>query len=179
MAVTINGSAGVTTNIGAVYNGIQATTPQASTSGTSVLFSGVPSWVKRVTVMFDSVSTNGSSPYIIQLGTSGGIQTTGYSGGVFIYNGGSALTAFTTGFLLQQQLTGGSADTFGGTCTITALNAGSGIWTETSILTSGNNGYVNTGAGSKTLSAVLTQLQVTTVNGTDTFDGGSINILYE
>ena len=68
MAVTINGSAGVTTNVGAVYNGLQTGTAVASTSGTSNDFTSIPSWVKRITVMFNGVSTNGTSPVQLQIG---------------------------------------------------------------------------------------------------------------
>jgi hypothetical protein len=34
-------------------------------------------------------------------------------------------------------------------------------------------------SGTKSLSATLDRIRITTVNGTDTFDAGSINILYE
>ena len=80
MSTTIDGSAGVTTNSGAVYNGIQSLTAQNSTSGTAILFTGIPSWAKRVTVMLSGISTNGTSIPQIQLGTSSGPTTTGYVG---------------------------------------------------------------------------------------------------
>jgi hypothetical protein len=35
------------------------------------------------------------------------------------------------------------------------------------------------GGGSVTLSGTLDRVRITTVNGTDTFDAGTINILYE
>jgi len=75
MALTLDGSASVTINNGAVL-GITSGTAVASTSGTSIDFTGIPSWVKRITVMFDVVSTNGSAIILIQLGDSGGIETT-------------------------------------------------------------------------------------------------------
>ena len=68
MSVVINGSAGVTTNSGAVYDGLQRGTAVASTSGTSVDFTSIPSWVKRITVMFNGVSTSGTSNPLVQLG---------------------------------------------------------------------------------------------------------------
>jgi len=93
MAVIINGSAGVTTNSGAVYNGLQTGTA-VTASGTSIDFTGIPSWVKRITVMFDGVSVSGTSRVMVQLGDSGGVETTGYTGAI---NEG---VTFTTGFLL-------------------------------------------------------------------------------
>ena len=78
MAVTINGSAGVTTNSGAVYDSLQRATAVASTSGTSIDFTSIPSWVRRITVMFTGVGTNGTSIPQIQLGA-GSITTSGYS----------------------------------------------------------------------------------------------------
>jgi hypothetical protein len=74
-------------------------TAQNSTSGTSIDFTGIPSWVKRVTVMFQGVSTSGTSAVDVRLGTSGGIQATGYTNflaGVSGLNACSTAT-FTTG----------------------------------------------------------------------------------
>jgi hypothetical protein len=154
---------------------ITSGTAVASTSGTSIDFTGIPSWVKRITVMFNGVSTNGSSSHLIQLGTSGGIQSTGYnSGAVRLYNSLSlASVQFTTGF-------GDASDE------ATALNSGviiignmsSNIWAASGNI--GQNGvkfYIL--AGSVTLSGALDRVRITTASGTDTFDAGSINILYE
>jgi hypothetical protein len=73
MAITIDGSASVTINNGAVL-GITSGTAVASTSGTSIDFTSIPLWVKRITVMFAGVSTNGTSPFLVQLGDAGGIE---------------------------------------------------------------------------------------------------------
>jgi len=52
-------------------------------------------------------------------------------------------------------------------------------WISSSILASSGTARINIAAGSKSLSAALDRVRITTVNGTDTFDAGAINILYE
>ena len=174
MSVVINGSAGVTTNSGAVYDGIQSATAQASTSGTSIDFTGIPSWVKRITVMFSGVSTNGTSAILIQLGDSGGIETTGYTAtGEFVEDNAGGV-AFTAGFAVNNVSV--AASSYRGIATICLI--GSDTWVYQSMLNNASTAIL-IGAGGKTLSDTLTQIRITTVNGTDTFDAGSINILYE
>ena len=175
MATVIDGSASVTINSGAVL-GITSGTAVASTSGTSIDFTGIPSWVKRITVMFDQVSTNGTSVMQIQLGTSSGIQATGYNS-AYSYNGPSnSGGAITTGFGIWNNL---AADNRSGLATIALLN--NNIWTAFGGFTNqgGQPGYTFFTSGSKSLGATLDRIRITTVNGTDTFDLGSINILYE
>ena len=151
-------------------------TAVASTSGTSIDFTSIPSWVKRITVMFSGVSTSGTSAIVVQLGTSGGVQTTGYSSGAWFANTSNVTSS--VGLLV----TGSNANTydFNGVITITLLNSSTGLWTHSSILCGNVTAATNTiGGGSKTLSGTLDRVRITTVAGTDTFDAGSINILYE
>lgn len=140
---------------------------------TAVLFSGIPSWVKRVTAMFYNTSLSGTADFLLQLGTSSGVTTTGYSG-FCIRNGGSG--GSTSGF--QMSATGNAALSFYGNMSLTLM--GSNIWTISGILAnpaaSNNMAYF---AGGVTLPAALDRLNFTTTNGTDTFDAGQINILYE
>jgi hypothetical protein len=170
MPVTINGSAGVTTNSGAVYNSIQSGTA-VTASGTSVDFTSIPSWVKRITVMFNGVSTSGTSNYLIQLGDSGGVENTGYSSG----SSYSAADAFSTAGYLALFAVSASL-TYAGCFQLTNVNGNT--WVISGNITNSSTA-VWSSAGTKTLSDVLTQVRITTVNGTDTFDAGSINILYE
>lgn len=155
-----------------VVNGslVVSGTAQASTTGTSIDFTSIPSWVKRITVMFNGVSTNGTNPVQIQLGTSGGFVTTGYTS---TYSYSTTSGSSTTGLLV-----GGTAanDTRSGIATITTL--GSNVWVHSSVIKPGTTNVFSAG-GDVTLSGVLTQIRITTVGGTDTFDAGSINILYE
>jgi hypothetical protein len=172
MSIILNGSAGVTTNSGAVYDGIASGTA-VTASGTSVDFTGIPSWAKRITVMFSGISKSGTSNILIQLGDSGGIENTNYLGTCWTAN--VTNTNYSTGFLLTA--VEAAADISHGQAIISLV--GSNVWVNSSLLGRSNNGTAHSSAGSKTLSDTLTQVRITTVNGTDTFDAGSINILYE
>ena len=171
MSVIIDGSASVTINSGAVL-GITSGTAVASTSGTSIDFTGIPSWVKRITVMLAGVSTSGTSDIQIQLGDSGGIENTGYVSTASV--NGTTLATSTAGFITSG--TTAAATTVNGWYAICLI--GSNIWTGGGSLARAD-GNMNNAGGAKTLSDTLTQIRITTVNGTDTFDAGSINILYE
>lgn len=146
-------------------------TALSSSSGTTIDFTGIPSWVKRITVMFNGVSTSGASVIQIQLGDSGGIETTGYLGGA---NTSSVFAASSTGAVLV----GNSLATRVAYGIIQITNLSGNTWTIGGSL--GFSEPITSSCGSsKTLSDVLTQIRITTVNGTDTFDAGTINIMYE
>jgi hypothetical protein len=175
MPVTINGSAGVTTNVGAVYNGLQTGTAVASTSGTSIDFTGIPSWVKRITVMLSGVSANGTSPMQVQVG-SGSFTTSGYFVNVVGVNSGTGQVNATTGFYVNAGTTAASVTT--GQLTLSLLS--SNTWVGTGLFLYTNNaGAMTMMSGNISLSGTLDRLRITTVNGTDTFDAGTINIIYE
>lgn len=146
-------------------------TAVASTSGTSIDFTGLPSWVKRITVMFVGVSTSGISPIQIQIGN-GSPETSGYLSGA--QTAGSAAN-ITSGFSLEQSCAATSVRH--GMAFISTL--GSNVWTYSTITNRSDTTAISWGAGSKTTSATIDRVRITTVNGTDTFDAGSINILYE
>ena len=175
MSTVIDGSNSVTINSGAVL-GITSGTAVASTSGTSIDFTGIPSWVKRITVMLSGVSTSGTSNWLIQLGDAGGIEATGYVGTASVSGNATAGAAanYSTGFLFNV-----SNAAFVGQGTFVLTLIGSNTWTGFGIL--GRSDTTNTlqSAGAKTLSDTLTTVRITTANGTDTFDAGTINILYE
>lgn len=173
MATVIDGSASVTINSGAVL-GITSSTAVASTSGTSIDFTGLPSWVKRITVQFRTVSTSGSSNIQIQLG-SGSFTTSGYTGSVVII--GSALGTMSTNSAGLQVVQGGAAaQNYSGNIIITNINGNN--WVSSHTL-GRDDGYCILGGGQIGLSGVLDRVRITTVNGTDTFDLGTINIMYE
>ena len=150
-------------------------TAVASTSGTSIDFTSIPSWVKRITVMFNGVSTNGTSNYLVQLGTSSGPTTSGYVGSASVVTTGVATSNITTGFGVYNNL--GAATVISGALTITTL--GSNAWVAFGVSAINTAiGTMPTG-GAVTLGGTLDRVRITTVNGTDTFDAGSINILFE
>jgi hypothetical protein len=152
-------------------------TAVASTSGTSIDFTGIPSWVKRVTVMFNGVSGSGTSPFVIQLGTSSGIDNTSTYGGSASY-GGSGVTDFnSTSFRVSASGAQAATTFYSGVATLVLL--GSNVWCQSGTLGPHSANATSYSAGSKTLSGTLDRVHITTVNGTDTFDAGSINILWE
>ena len=167
-AVTSTGL--VTGATGALYP-IVSGTAQASTSGTSIDFTGIPSWVKRVTVMFNELSTNGTSTILIQIGDSGGVETTSYNATAM--NGPNVGGNATTGFPINN--TSGAAGLYSGSAVISLVSPN--IWVFSSMMRS--SGFVYLAAGQKSISDTLDRVRITTVNGTDTFDAGTINILYE
>jgi len=154
-----------------VNSAIVSGTAVASTSGTSIDFTGIPSWVKRITVIFSGVSTNGTSDYLIQLGDSGGVETTGYISSSS--NQVGAVVNSTDGYIITV---GSATAVVSGIAVITSI--ANNIWVNSSTLklTATSMAY---NAGDKTLSDTLDRIRITTVNGTDTFDAGSINILFE
>ena len=157
---------------GAITSG----TAVASTSGTSIDFTSIPSWVKRVIVMFNGVSTNGTSNYLIQIGA-GSVTTTGYLS-VSSVNAVSSVgsTAFTTGFGIQN---GATAATTVNQGAVTIYLLSSNVYVANGLVSNSDVARTVNTAGSITLGGTLDRVRITTVNGTDTFDAGSINILYE
>ena len=153
---------------------ITSGTTVASTSGTSIDFTSIPSWVKRITVMFQGVSTSGASNIQMQLGDASSFETTGYLGSTAYTGAGSGGVRSTTGLLITQvDLTNICI----GMAIITLFSGTS--WVHQAVTGRSVSDYVNIAGGSKTLTGTLTRVRITTVNGTDTFDAGSINILYE
>jgi hypothetical protein len=151
-------------------------TAQVASSTTILNYTGIPSWVKRITVMFANVSTNGSSTVIVRLG-SGSIQTTGYDSTASCGTAAGAYQSSTAGFLASYQGTNSNSQ-LKGALTFTLL--GSNIWIQSGCV--GDTVYSATTSacsGSVTLGGVLDRLAITTLNGTDGFDAGSVNILYE
>jgi hypothetical protein len=148
------------------------------TSQTSVDFSSIPSWVKRVTFNFSGVSTNGTSPIVVRLGTSGGIVSTGYLGSSQSSGVTVASQLWTTGFGTRASTTA-AADIYNGIWLITLLDAATNTWCSSHTMGLSNSAIMDYGAGSVALSGTMTTVRLTTSNGTDAFDAGSVNILYE
>jgi hypothetical protein len=151
-------------------------TAQATTSGTSVDFTGIPSWVKKITVMFAGVSTSGSSDWLIQLGDAGGIETTGYLGTGASIQAGTGETLFTAGIGIRS---GAGATIAHGGVNISQVNPSSKTWIAHGVLGQSDAARMLLVGGSKSLSDTLDRVRITTVNGTDTFDAGSLNLLLE
>jgi hypothetical protein len=164
---------GVATNI---YPLVSATAVTAS--GTAVDFTGIPSWAKRITVMFSGVSTNGTSSPQIQLGTgSTTYVTSGYLGSCISTNASPAATTISAGFVFGFSGSGAATSIRHGSVVLTKINENT--WVATGNVGSSELAVVAILGGSVNLESVLTAVRITTANGTDTFDAGTINIMYE
>jgi hypothetical protein len=152
-------------------------TAVASTSGTSVSFSSIPSWVKRVTIMLAGVSTNGASNLAVQIGPVAGVETTGYSGYAFTP---SSAVGYTTEWAITG--TNSAVNVHSGIVFLSLTDSATNTWVMSS---SGGGVGINTAStagGSKSLAGVLSVLRVigsNTGSPVDTFDAGTINILFE
>jgi hypothetical protein len=114
----------------------------------------------------------------VQLGDAGGIEITGYAAQANSITTTPAVTAATSTAAFQVGATAFvAASTYSGTATLVKIDGNA--WVFSSLIIRDGTASSNFGAGSKTLSDTLTQVRITTVNGTDTFDAGTINILYE
>jgi hypothetical protein len=159
---------------------ITSGTSQASTSGTSITFgpstTAIPTWVKRIVLMLNGVSTSGTSKVIVQLGV-GSPTVTGYLGAVTQVQDAGTPTGinFSTGFNIDN--TSNAAAVRYGQIVLTLLTGNT--WVEAGAIGRSDSASTSTSGGVIALSGTLDRVVVTTVNGTDTFDAGSINIQYE
>jgi hypothetical protein len=172
--VTIPAGTGIAAVQGVSTNIVSGTAVTAS--GTAVSFTGIPSWAKRITMIVSGVvAAGGSSAPITQLGTSGGFVTTGYVGGIGAAASGNSTLGgnFSVGF--GNSFT--TANTFYGTYVF--VNITGNVWVATFTGGMSNATFGISAGGSVTLGSALTQVRLTSVNGTDSFSGGSVNILYE
>jgi len=153
-------------------------TAVASTSGTSKDFTGIPSWAKRVTLRYDSVGKSSSSFLRTQLGTGGTPTTTGYNSSTTDFNGVSQGGASDTGGF---NLSGTIATTgiYNVTWIFERFDASSNTWFCHGMFNtdaSAQSGFVH---GTVTLSGALNMVRATMVDGTSTFNAGSMCISWE
>lgn len=167
MTMTLDGS-------GANTVGVPNAKTAQSATGTAVDFTSIPAGIKRVTVMFKGVSTNGTSVPLIQLGVSGTPTTSGYLGSSTSSTPASA--NFTAGFGLGSNA---AANVVHGQIVISLLDSSTNSWVASGIIGASNAAGSWYTGGSVALSGIANMVRITTTNGTDTFDAGSINILYE
>lgn len=178
--VPANSGTLVTTGSAAVVTPAMLTQPltratSQSATGTNIDFTSIPSWVRRITVMFNGISSTGSSNILVQLGA-GSVTTSGYvSQGVQTASASTSPVTSTAGFILTGAKN--SSATYAGICTITNISGNN--WVTSGTLVSSIAGNINYFGGSSALSGTLDRVRITTVNGTDTFDAGTINIMYE
>jgi hypothetical protein len=154
-------------------------TAQNSTSGTSIDFTSIPSWVKRITMVFNGVSVSTTQVMQIQLGTGGSPTTSGYvaSAGIFVTGNVTVANSLTTGFAFNTTGGGGGTQTYSGLATFVLISGNT--WICSAQVTDTTNVRMGFGGGTVSLAGTLNMVRLTTIGGTDTFDAGSVNIMYE
>jgi hypothetical protein len=141
---------------------------------TAADFTGIPPWAKRVTLMWSGLSVSGTDSFLVQIGDSGGFATTLYNGGGSRMGGGSIASAgYTTGFGFANVT---AAQLFSGFITI--VNVTGNVWSATGMQGTDATEQNSITAGTRTLSGALTQVRMTRT-GTNTFDAGTINVMWE
>ncbi len=142
---------------------------------TSILFTGIPSTAKRITVMWTSLGTNGGTNVMLRVGTSGGIVAADYIGGMVQTGNGTGSSGSSTGMII-----GGISPSESRTGTITINNLSGNTWIGTGLNISSDGASIFYSIVSRiSLAQALDRVSVTSVNGTDKFTSGSVNIMYE
>ena len=163
---TINGTPAMGASV------ITSGTNTATTSGSSVTITGIPSWAKRVTIMFNGVASSGATYQSLQLG-SGSLATTGYGGVITVTYGISTQTnnSPASSFYVINQV---ASTAHSGS--VVLVNVTGNTWVMTSIIGAPSTTRNNYASGAVTLSGALDRIAITDPG---TFSAGSINILYE
>lgn len=165
MAISTITSASTT---GVITSGTAVPYTSATNAGTTIDFTGIPSWVKRITILFNGVSLSSTGSLLVQLGNSGGYLTSGYDSSST--SGGTSDATSTAGFVARL---GSAALVASGIMTIAQVSS--------TVYVAGHTlarGTAVVGAGTATISGTIDRVRITST-GADTFDAGSINILYE
>lgn len=158
----------------ATPNTLTLGTTVATTSGTTKDFTSIPAGCKRITLMFNAVSLSGTDNLLVQIGDSGGVETSGYSSGSTLLNTGGSVVTSTAGFIVSA---GDGGNATSGAVVLTHM--GSNLWVIHGTLTGlGSNSVTAQVGGTKTLSDELDRVRFA-ATGSDTFDAGSVNIMYE
>jgi hypothetical protein len=148
--------------------GTLASGTSVNASSTSVDFTGLPSGVRLVMISYVGISHDGGSNHLVQIGDSGGIETSGYLGAAGTSN-------FTTGFGIPNSAAG---DVLHGLITLVLQNSSTNTWAASVNIGLSNTGASSVGGFSKSLTGTLDRIRMTTVSGAPAFDAGSFNILY-
>lgn len=151
-------------------------TSQASTSGTSLDFTGIPTWAKKITVMLSGVSTSGTASVIVQLGSTT-FTTSGYLGASSADSSATVSAALSTGFRFSFDTADVAAAVRHGQLSISSITGNT--WVASGVAALSDSAVTSTVAGTIALGGVLDRVRITTVGSTDTFDAGTVNIIYE
>ena len=152
---------------------------EKAASGAIIEFTGIPSWVKRITIILNDVSVNGSANLDLQIG-SGSYAESGYDTlCAYLGGAGSSVVAFSGGFGII--VSGNGAQRCSGRYTLDLVGGnkyiGSGVFHLHQVAVAQ---YMLHGAGSSpTLAGPIDRVRINVIGGAIPFDAGSINIMYE
>ena len=160
------------------HNKLVLATEQATTSGTNIDFTGIPAGVRRIIIQFAGVSTNGTNLLLVQVGDSGGAESSGYLGSGVTIQDSAAISgaAETAGLVIRSN---SAANVLHGSVVLTLEDSANFTWVGEAAISASNGGLLYVSSSSKSLSAELDRVRITTSGGTDTFDAGAINVIYE
>jgi len=156
---------------------IRQATAQLTTSGTLKDFTGIDSWAKQIVLSVSGVMVGAPDTLIAQLGTSAGVENTGYGSGVS-YAGGTNLSGganSTAGMLMTSGLDANIAVVHG---TITFTKQTGNTWVQSTTSGRSNTNFNHFGGGSKTLAGALDRVRLTTLSGATAFTAGSVNVTW-
>lgn len=143
-------------------------TEQASTSGSSISFTGLPSGVKMIVISLIGVSTNGTGTVQFQIGDSEGLETTSYNTQTEAH---TTVTEYTGGWTIDFAI---ATAAIYGQLILVLEDSSDNTWTATGQFWNTLQSQRHP-VGSKALSLTLDRVAMVT---TDTFDAGAINIAY-
>ena len=158
-------------------NGTTVSAEQATTSGTSIDFTGIPAGVKRITLLGHSVSGSGTDEFMVQLGDSGGIETSGYLGRYGRISGTSAATEGSTAGLIMFNDAAALLNEI--VVQLWLQDATNNTWASAHVITVQSTTIMSWGGGTKALSGTLDRIRLTHVSGSDTFDAGAASIQFD
>ena len=158
-------------------NGTTVSAEQATTSGTSIDFTGIPPGVKRVTLLGHSVSGSGTDEFMVQLGDSGGIETSGYLGRYGRISGTGAATEGSTAGLIMFNDAAALLNEI--VVQLWLQDATNNTWASAHVITVQSTTIMSWGGGTKSLDGTLDRIRLTHVSGSDTFDAGAASIQFD
>ena len=156
----------------AVSAGFTEGTQVATTSGSYIDFTSIPSTAKYICIMWNGLSLSGTDHLVVQLGDSGGVETSGYSS--VQGDGGGSQTVGTATDGLNVYLGGASRTTIG-IAEWHLMDSSSNTWHGKFF--SWTSDWIDFGNCTKSLSGTLDRVRLDTT-GSNTFDAGTANIIY-
>lgn len=168
---------GYTTEWGRISTGPLTEMGSQTSAGTNNVFSSIPSWAKKITVVFDAISLSGSANLLLQLGTSAAIESSSYASNcATVQSSATVITTDTFGIVTRLAGTSNYASGI-----IDLIKIYGNFWiAKGAVRHFGASDFVSTVTGQKNLSGAIGQLRLISSNGTDTFkSSGAFNVFYE